>query len=190
MDTQYAEGNRRSSGCAVAVVVLTLIGLIGIASVAGVGYLVYLEMDDTYEVVAELAAPVEVPTAPPTLDVKLQAPGFVKLDEEFDLVLLIRNLEEQDPIELYSVDVDVTFLEGFEVLSIEPEPTGTEALGEWYQKRWLFQTPLKAGDSLTVTFRLKAARVGHYVGDIDVCDPEINYTTAIPNIDIEPDEEQ
>ena len=103
------------------------------------------------------------------------------MGEEFDLVMKTRNLH-MDPIRLDSIDVDFAFLEGFEVISITPTPE--EPMDIFGQRSWAFTDTVAAGDSLDVVFTLKAVREGHYVGDIDVCNPNQDFTTVIPNIDV------
>ena len=96
-------------------------------------------------------------------------------------MLRTRNIEAE-PIRLDSIDVDFDFLEGFDVLSIEPAPSGTtDIIG---QQSWSFTETVGPGEEFNVTYRLKARRPGHYVGDIDVCNPNQDWTTVVPNIDV------
>ncbi|HJN10094.1 MAG TPA: hypothetical protein QF564_15520 [Pirellulaceae bacterium] len=57
----------------------------------------------------------------PTLDVRLRCPESVFVGERFDLVLETRNLHSKS-IRLDSIDVDLDFLSGFDVVSINPPP--------------------------------------------------------------------
>ena len=55
----------------------------------------------------------------PTLNVRLRSPESVVVGEEFDLTLVTRNLHSES-IRLDSIDVDLAFLSGFDVVSITP----------------------------------------------------------------------
>ncbi len=147
------------------IVVVLLIGLVGVAAVGLIGCLLILPEE-------------------PTLDVRLSAPETVAVGEEFDLVLRTRNLHEE-PIRLDSIDVDLAFLEGFEVLSVDPTPSDTMDI--FGQRSWSFTDSVPPGEGLDVTYRLKAVRPGHYVGDADVCNPAQDFTTVVPNIDVTAD---
>ena len=117
----------------------------------------------------------------PTLDVRLSAPDEVTVGEAFDLTLITRNLH-QEAIVLDSVDIEETFLEGFEVVSVDPTPTEEQTIF-WYRS-WSFGHSVQPGETMEVTFRLNPLKPGHYVGDVDVCNANQDFTTVIPNIDV------
>ncbi len=117
----------------------------------------------------------------PTLDVRLRCPKSVVVDESFDLVLEARNLHSES-IRLDSIDVDFDFLSGFDVVSITPLPTGHMDI--FGLRSWDFGESVSPGETLKITFTLTALKQGHYVGDVDVCNPNQDFTTVIPNIDI------
>jgi hypothetical protein len=117
----------------------------------------------------------------PTLDVRVNAPETVPMGKEFDLVLHTRNLHDE-PIRLDSIDVDLAFLEGFEVVSVDPTPSDVmDFLG---QRCWSFADTVSPGEGLDVTYRLKAVQPGHYAGDMDVCNPAQDFTTVVPNVEV------
>ena len=96
-------------------------------------------------------------------------------------MLRTRNLHEE-LVHLDSIDVDLAFLEGFEVVSVDPTPSDTMEI--FVQRSWSFTNSVAPGEELVVTYRLKAVRPGHYVGDVDVCNPAQDFTTVVPNIDV------
>lgn len=117
----------------------------------------------------------------PTLNVRLRCPESVVVGEQFDLLLENRNLHSET-IRLDSIDVDVRFLSGFDVVSITPTPE--EPMDLFGQRCWNIGESVSPGETLTVRFTLKAVKQGHYVGNIDVCNANQDFTTVIPNIDV------
>ena len=117
----------------------------------------------------------------PTLDVRLRCPESVVVGESFDLVLEASNLDSES-IRLDSIDVDLDFLSGFELVSITPP--AEDSMDFFGQRSWSFTESVAPGETLEVTFRLTATEQGHYVGDIDVCNPNQDFTTVIPNMDV------
>ncbi len=117
----------------------------------------------------------------PTLDVRLRCPESVFVGETFDLVLVTKNLHSES-IRLDSIDVDLDFLSGFDVVSITPPPVDhMDIMG---YRSWDFGESVLPGETLNVTFTLTALKQGHYVGDVDVCNPNQDFTTVIPNMDV------
>ncbi|MGI9455310.1 MAG: hypothetical protein ACR2NU_02045 [Aeoliella sp.] len=119
----------------------------------------------------------------PKLDAKLTCPRSVIVGETFDLVLETRN-RHSDSIILDSIDVDTGFLSGFKIVSITPQPMEPYDIGIIGMRSWGFGESVSPGESLTVTFTLTAVKQGHYKGDVDVCNPNQDFTTVIPNVDI------
>ena len=117
----------------------------------------------------------------PTLDVRLRCPESVSVGEKFDLVLEIRNLHSE-AIRLDSIDMDLDFLSGFDVVSINP--TASDPMDILWCRSWEFRNSVSPGETLNVTFTLTALKQGHYVGDVDVCNPNQDFTTVIPNMDV------
>ena len=121
----------------------------------------------------------------PTLAVKLFVPEAINVGEEFNLVLRTENTH-QEPLELHSIDIQVTLLEGFEVVSVSPAALETGDIEPTY-RTWTFERSVRSvepGDHLPVTFRLKALQQGQFSGDIDVCNANRDYETVVARIHV------
>lgn len=116
---------------------------------------------------------------PPLLSASLLAPTRVALDSEFELVVTVSNPHPK-PMTLDSIDLYEDFLEGFQVLSITPEPSDSNAYGG--MRSWEFGDSISPGDELKIRFELRAVEEGRFKGDLDVCNPKMDYRTLVPDI--------
>lgn len=117
----------------------------------------------------------------PVLDATLAAPSEVELGATVALVITATN-PHRKAVTLDSVDIEDSFLSGFQVVSIDPKPTGTTHVSVASQRSWGFGTVVAPGGSLAVTFRLKPVLEGHFSGDVDVCNPNQNFTTVLADV--------
>jgi uncharacterized protein (DUF58 family) len=117
----------------------------------------------------------------PVLESTLSLPTEVELDATVPMVITTTN-GHSTPVTLDSIDVDDSFLAGFQVIRIEPEPEGTLHVPFLNQRSWAFATVVQPGDSLTVTFHLKPVAEGHFSGDIDVCNPSQDFETLLADV--------
>lgn len=117
----------------------------------------------------------------PVLDSQLRSPNSVTFGKQFELTVLTDN-PTQYPIVLDSIDIDAEFLEGFEVIQVHPAPTDVMDIPG--QRSWAFDRAVGPGRKLAVTFKLEAIRVGDFRGAIDVCNPNQDFTTATPAIQV------
>lgn len=120
----------------------------------------------------------------PVLSASLDAPAAVPLDTEFTLVVTATNPHAK-PVTLDSIDIQDSFLEGFQVLGVEPEPKSTQHLFTF--RTWDFGKKIPAGAAEQVRFQLKAIQAGHFSGDIDVCNVVQKYTTVVGDIVVKDD---
>lgn len=86
------------------------------------------------------------------------------------------------PVILDSIDVSESFLAGFQVVSVDPQPTGTVHIPVFDQRSWSFGISVAPGDTLSATFRLEPVEPGHFSGDIDVCNPNQDFTTLFVDV--------
>lgn len=117
----------------------------------------------------------------PVLEASLSLPPEVHRDAEVTMAITVTNTHDQ-PITLDSVDIDDSFLHGFQVVAIDPEPTDTMHVPLADQRSWGFARPVSPGESLALTFRLKAVMEGHFSGDIDVCNPNQDFKTVLADV--------
>jgi len=93
-------------------------------------------------------------------------PGQVELGETFDMVVEVTNTANE-PQEFVDLDIDLTLLEGFRVVSVDPQPSGDETvLG---MRTMAMNLDLPPSQPVAVTVSLEATAVGTFAGDVDVC---------------------
>jgi hypothetical protein len=117
----------------------------------------------------------------PMLESELTAPSMVTLDEPITLVVTATN-KNQEAVTLDSIDVDNAFLSGFQVLEVNPEPTESSDIPLLDQRTWAFGRSIPPGGQVAVAFKLKPVQTGHFVGDIDVCNPTQDFSTVYADI--------
>jgi hypothetical protein len=122
----------------------------------------------------------------PLLDASLSLPSEVQLDSTLTMVVTTTNTHSE-PVILDSIDMDDSFLAGLQVLSIDPEPTDTLHIPVINQRSWAFGKRVLPGSSLPVTFELRAVMEGHFSGDIDVCNPNQDFTTLVADLVVSKD---
>jgi|GEM_PF-1767834 len=115
----------------------------------------------------------------PVLNASLSVPTQASRDATIAMVITATN-DHDKPITLDSVDIDDSFLEGFQVISIHPEPTDTMKI--FGQRSWFFERSVDPGESLEVRFELKAVMEGHFSGDVHVCNPNQDVKTLIADV--------
>ena len=115
----------------------------------------------------------------PILDSTLSMPAVVSIDSEFEMVVTATN-REQVPIVLDSIDIYDSFLDGVQVVNIDPEPSDTMHL--FFMRSWEFGNELAPGESLEVRFTFLAVKEGHFSGDVDVCNPNQDFSTEIADV--------
>ena len=89
----------------------------------------------------------------PKLTAAINLPDEVVVGEEFELLVEITNPHDK-PVVLGSVDLESSFIRGFEVVSVAPN--AVEDTDYFSYQRWNFSKSIEPGGSLTVKFRLRA----------------------------------
>jgi hypothetical protein len=109
----------------------------------------------------------------PTLVSTIYAPEQVRIGEPFVMRIVSSNPHDAE-VQLYSVDIDDSFLELFEVVAIEPQPTDSMRIPFLDQRSWFFERDVQPGDSLAVTFTLSPLQAGVPVGNVEVCNAAVD----------------
>lgn len=115
----------------------------------------------------------------PVLDASLSAPSTVQVDSTLTLVVTATNNHTQ-AIVLDSIDIQDSFLDGFQVIEVNPEPADTTHI--FGMRSWDFGSAVPPGDSQVIHFTMKAIQEGHFSGDVDVCNPNQDFTTVIADV--------
>ncbi len=117
----------------------------------------------------------------PTLDATLSAPSEVEMGSTLTLKITTTNSHNK-PVTLDSIDIDDAFLKGFQVVKINPAPSGTTHIPFTQQRSWDFGKAVSPRGAFSVTFQLKAVADGHFSGDVDVCNPNQDFKTLLADV--------
>jgi hypothetical protein len=115
----------------------------------------------------------------PVLDATMSAPTTVELDSTMTIDVTMTN-PHKEAVVLDSIDIDETFLSGFQIIDVQPKPTETMSfLGT---RTWEYARSVAPGKTLEVHFTLKAIQEGHFVGEIYVYNPNLDSTTMFADV--------
>ena len=117
----------------------------------------------------------------PLLDATLSLHNEVEVESTVSMVITATNSHTK-AITLDSIDVGDSFLAGFQVISVDPRPTDTTHMPIVNQRSWDFGVEIQPGDSLAITFQLRAVTEGHFSGDVDVCNPNQDFRTLLADV--------
>lgn len=113
------------------------------------------------------------------LAMEVDAPKEVVLGEEFELVVHVSNPTDGD-VEFGSIDIYDGLLDGFEVLGVTPMPTDIDPILDF--NSYYYTQTLGPGETVEVTFEMKAAVEGFWGGDIDCCTVDEDFVTETTSI--------
>ena len=105
---------------------------------------------------------------PENVDISVDAPTSVQVDQEFYIILTIRNTGSSTQT-LVDVDIADEYLEG--VVVRETDPAFKDAMHVPFDntQSYSMDLTLPAGREVTVAISAYAAHAGDYAGDIDFC---------------------
>ncbi len=113
-----------------------------------------------------------------------RCPPEVNTGDRFDLVLEVTNTGSDDE-SIESIDLYHSFLDGF-TLSGASFTYQRDDNGD-FETLWVDPAvTIPAGGTETVTITLEGSKTGTWSGDVDVCDPGVNFTTVVPNVEVLP----
>ncbi|MGI9470213.1 MAG: hypothetical protein ACR2NZ_01690 [Rubripirellula sp.] len=130
-------------------------------------------------VVGGLAAFVFLIHELPNVTSSMTCAPSAEVGEPVELSVTATN-DHDEALVLNAIDIDEAFLEGFQVTSVDPEPI--EESRSFGMRRWTFGRDVEPGETVEVTFTMNAAIPGHYVGDVDVCNPNEDFTTHVADV--------
>jgi hypothetical protein len=119
----------------------------------------------------------------PAPDADLSLPLEAELNSTISMVVTVSNPHDE-VVTLDSIDIDESFLEGFQIISIDPKPTDTNNVPFIGQRSWSFGKQLPPGESLAVAFEMKPIAEGRFSGDVDVCNPNQDFTTLYAEVTV------
>jgi hypothetical protein len=117
----------------------------------------------------------------PKLDAEISAPAVATLDQPITLVVTAANNTGKD-VTLDSIDIDNAFLAGFQVMEVAPEAEDSSDIPLLDQRTWQFNRRLGPGEQLDVTFNLRPVLLGRFTGDVDVCNPNQDFSTVFVDV--------
>ena len=111
----------------------------------------------------------------PPFAVTIDAPHNVRLREEFTLNAVVANPTD-GPLNLGSIDFYDSLLDGFAVVSVDPQPSDKDHLFG-FLSLYFYET-IEPGDSFNFSMRLRAKDPGVWTGDVDFCTPSEDFMTS------------
>ena len=112
---------------------------------------------------------------PPPFVISIEAPGETTLGEIVTLSARVSNPTEES-LQLGSIDVYDSLLDGFAVVQIEPAPdesTHTLDFSTFY-----YSKTLAPGETFGFSLVLKAVQPGVWTGDVDFCTPSEKFVAS------------
>ena len=120
-------------------------------------------------------------SSPRPFQVKVDAPSTVSLDDVFDISVEATNRSSKQTV-LGSIDIYSSLLDGFELISIIPNPSSDSRMFGF--RTLTFSQSIEPNDKHTIVFTLKAFKEGYFAGDIDVCTPTQKFSTVNTGIKV------
>lgn len=117
----------------------------------------------------------------PVVSATLDLPQQVKRGDIIRMRVLTFNPNNR-PITLDSIDIDDSFMAGFQVVRVEPTPKDTMRLRVLRQRSWEFGAVVPPGTGLDVTFELRAVDEGRWIGQVDVCNPTQDFNSLLADV--------
>lgn len=106
---------------------------------------------------------------PANIVLTVQAPAIVAPTEEFDLLVRVQNLRDVHPLRLNDVVLSNGYLDGFQVLSVEPRPVAQRRQPLTRSLSFMFDSDVAAHATKDFVFRMKAGKqAGTFEGGVDI----------------------
>ncbi|MEM7430935.1 MAG: hypothetical protein AAF351_03230 [Pseudomonadota bacterium] len=99
-----------------------------------------------------------------------ELPRLAQQGEALTLTVTIENAREDEGFDLESVDLTWEFLDGYDVVSISPEPL--DADNSMGSLTLYYNRVLEAGETMEVVFDLVAEKPGVHIGDVSIWDKD------------------
>ena len=100
----------------------------------------------------------------------VELPRSVTKGDSVKLRISVENARETGHFELASVDLDTSFLKGFEIISIAPEPI---EIDDSYGTLTLdYPMSIKAGQTIDFVLELVAVETGVFIGEVSIWNDE------------------
>ncbi|MBX3437779.1 MAG: hypothetical protein KF861_09830 [Planctomycetaceae bacterium] len=96
----------------------------------------------------------------------VELPRTAKVGDEMTLTIEIENGRAEKPLRLSGLEVEETFLEGFTLVSVAPEPRQQGRSFGYLSLE--YPVDIAAGKSVKYELKLQAKEPGIYIGDVDV----------------------
>ncbi len=122
----------------------------------------------------------------PLLNAKLSLPLEAKLGSSTTMTITATN-DHTKPIILGCIDISDSFIAGFQVILIDPQPVDTFHISLFNMRSWEFAKIVPPGESIIANFELKPVSEGRFMGEIDICNTNENYKALYADIIVKED---
>ena len=111
----------------------------------------------------------------PAFAVKMIVPPQANVGDSIYVEMEVTNPTDS-LLELDSIDLEDSLLDGFKVSSVFPAPTATYSVMNGTS--YTYSEALSAGETFKVSLVLEAVKPGIWTGDVDFCNPSQDYVTS------------
>lgn len=112
---------------------------------------------------------------PPPFVVKVDAPQEVVIGETITVKIQVTNPTDST-LELGSIDLSDTLLNGFSDVQYDPKPDDKDHTLDFSSV--YYSKSLNPQETFSITLTMKAAQVGVWTGDLDFCTPMENFISS------------
>jgi len=105
----------------------------------------------------------------------VDVPRTASIGDEINLRVSVKNTRESRVFEIDTLDIGRSFLDAFEIVSIEPKPKDIDTDSDLSALEYALT--IKAGEELDFVLKIKATTAGNFIGDIDVWGTDSSFLT-------------
>ncbi len=117
----------------------------------------------------------------PPFAISVEHPDVVEVGETMTMKVTVANDGTKD-LKFAELDLYDTFLDGFEVVAVNPKPKTKERI--FGIVTYGFSRTLKPAESFGIELELRAKEAGLWTGGVDACTPTQNYVSEYAEIEV------
>jgi hypothetical protein len=118
----------------------------------------------------------------PAFAVKMIVPPQTNVGDEILVQMEVTNPTDSS-LELDSIDLEDSLLEGFKVNSVFPAPADSYRVID--SVSYSYSETLSAGETFKISFLLEAVKPGIWTGDVDFCNPSQDFVTSSATVRVD-----
>ena len=116
---------------------------------------------------------------PEDVMVRIEQPATVGVGQEMTMTVVVENHRSGKAFTVTDIDLDDTFLAGFDVLGQEPPSVQSLHVPIVNRKSFRFDSSVPAGGTERYAFRLRATTTGTFIGEVNVNEGSRSIATPV-----------